>query len=309
MRQDFETNILQKTETELERISKDYAFYSAEERLLAVQELERRNGISDVMQVKKQTLVDSLEETEEKKRYAPKVTLKNLVLSKGNYVTPIIIYFNIFVFLLMLLSGASSFSPEINDFMALGGNVGVLSLNGQYWRLFTSTFLHLGLLHLLFNMYALLVVGASLEKHLGAKLFFYIYLVTGIFGSIVSATFNVNILSVGASGAIFGVYGVILIMLLTKDFKVETVTKGNFLLSVVLFILYNIFYGLTTSGIDNAAHIGGLASGLIIGLFCHLTIRGQIKRKLVMLLLAVLFIVIPIIVSKLLLIPSIEDML
>lgn len=150
-------------------------------------------------------------------------------------------------------------------------------MHGQFWRLLTSIFLHAGIIHLVANLYALLFVGAVLEKAIGKNKFLLAYIVTGVFASLSSLIFHDNIVSVGASGAIFGLFGVLLALLHFKEFNVTDISKKNLLLSVGLFIFYNIIYGFNKPGIDNAAHIGGLLSGFIIGLSYYLIIKEKLK--------------------------------
>lgn len=183
---------------------------------------------------------------------------------EGYYITPILININLALFITMSLSGVNIFLPENNELLAWGANFRVLTLDGQWWRLFTSCFLHIGIVHLLLNMYALLYIGLILEPYLGKARFLTAYLITGIAASVTSLWWNELTISAGASGAIFGMYGVTLALLTTN--LLDKSVKKAFLASIAVFVGYNILNGLKpNSGIDNAAHIGGLLSGLIIG--------------------------------------------
>ena len=121
----------------------------------------------------------------------------------------------------------------------------------------TNCFLHIGILHLAFKMYALIFIGVLLEPYLGKLRFAVAYLLTGVFASVASLYWHDHTVSAGASGAIFGMYGVFLAML-TTNLIPKSVRKG-LLASIGLFVAYNLLYGLKGWGIDaNAAHIGGL---------------------------------------------------
>jgi rhomboid protease GluP len=126
-------------------------------------------------------------------------------------------------------------------------------------------FLHGGLFHLLLNMYALLHVGGLLESKFGKNRYLFTYIATGLFASIASISFNDNIVSIGASGAIFGMYGLFLSLLILKVLDIPKESRNNLISSILFFVGYNLFYGFTREGIDNAAHIGGLISGFVIG--------------------------------------------
>ncbi len=182
--------------------------------------------------------------------------------TNGYFITPIIINLNIAVFILMILSGVNAFFPDSESLIQWGANFRPITLEGEWWRLITSCFLHIGVFHLLMNMYALLYIGLLLEPHLGRARFLGAYLLTGIFASITSLWWHDLTISAGASGAIFGMYGVFLAMLTTNF--IEKSARKALLTSIAVFIGYNLLNGLK-GGIDNAAHIGGLISGLIIG--------------------------------------------
>lgn len=182
--------------------------------------------------------------------------------TKGFVVTPIIVVLNILVFTIMAINGVNLLMPSNESLLLWGANFRPLTIQGEWWRLFTSIFLHIGILHLFMNMYALLYIGMLLEPYLGTGRFLFAYLITGISGSIASIYWNDLIISAGASGAIFGMYGVFLALLTTRF--IEESARKSLLISIGIFVLYNLANGLK-GGIDNAAHIGGLLSGLIIG--------------------------------------------
>lgn len=182
--------------------------------------------------------------------------------SKGYFITPILVNLNILIFILMAIKGVDILMPNNESLLNWGANFRPLTLEGQWWRLITCTFLHIGIMHLLLNMYALIYIGLLLEPYLGKRKFISAYLLTGLTASIASLWWHDNTISAGASGAIFGMYGVFL-ALLTTDFIEKTARKA-LLTSIGIFVAYNLVYGLK-GGIDNAAHIGGLIGGLVIG--------------------------------------------
>jgi rhomboid protease GluP len=183
--------------------------------------------------------------------------------SAGFFVTPILIDLNILIFLVMLCTGVSFFEPSAISMLRWGANATVATPNGQWWRLITNCFIHFGFIHLLMNMYALVFVGLFLEPFLGKAKFITAYLLTGIIASLASLWWHDHTVSAGASGAIFGMYGVFL-SLLSTNFIERGMRKG-LLINIGIFVVYNLIYGGFKGGIDNAAHIGGLISGLLMG--------------------------------------------
>jgi rhomboid protease GluP len=191
--------------------------------------------------------------------------LQELVVPKeGYFVTPIIMHLNIAVFGLMVCAGLGFMTFSAVDALRWGGNFRPYTTAGEWWRLVTSMFLHGGVVHLVANMIGLVFVSVFLEPLLGKGRFVLAYLLTGLVGSLASISWYPATVSVGASGAIFGLYGVFLALLLTRMFPREL--NKSFLISTSLFVGYNLLMGLQ-GGIDNAAHIGGLVSGLLVG-FC-----------------------------------------
>lgn len=188
--------------------------------------------------------------------------LSLFIPSKGFFITPIILKLNILVFIVMILSGVHLLMPTGESLVAWGANFRPVTLDGQWWRLLSSVFIHIGVLHLLLNMYALIYIGLLLEPYLGKSRFLSAYLLTGIAGSVTSLYWHELTISAGASGAIFGMYGVFVAMLTTN--LIDKSARKHLLISMGVFIFYNLVNGMK-AGIDNAAHLGGLVSGLIIG--------------------------------------------
>ncbi len=191
----------------------------------------------------------------------PQSTSLPLPLHKP-FFTYILLGLIIIVFIAMTLAGGSQ-STEV--LITFGANVGILIMRGETWRLFTSMFLHIGLMHLLFNAYALFIFGLEMERLYGPDRFITIYILSGLFGSLASfALRGPQVLSAGASGAIFGVIGMNLAF-----FLLHRETFGSFgqqrMMNTVIIIVINLVLGFTASGIDNNAHIGGLIAGFLLG--------------------------------------------
>ena len=135
---------------------------------------------------------------------------------------------------------------------------------GEYWRLWTVTLVHANLLHLAFNMYALWLVGPIVERFYGAVVYLVMYLLCAAAGSIASFVFGPDVPSVGASGAIFGLFGVLLAASRVHDPIVDRRTRG-LLVQIGPLILINLVFGFVSGFVDNAAHIGGLLAGIWLG--------------------------------------------
>jgi len=202
--------------------------------------------------------------------------LQILVPKQGFYATPIIIWVNIVIFIAMVYAGLGFLDFSAKDLLKWGGNYAPYISQGQWWRLFTSTFLHTGFMHLLLNMYGLLFVGLFLEPMLGRSRFAICYCATGIVASFVSYRIHPNLVGAGASGAIFGMYGIFLSFLFTRVFPLAA--KKAFLMSTLIFVGYNLVMGLE-GNVDNAAHIGGLISGFLIGLLLNKTVKMEREER------------------------------
>lgn len=209
--------------------------------------------------------------------------------TQGFFVTPILIDLNILVFILMAFSGVNILLPDTESLIAWGANFKPLTLGGEWWRLITNCFLHIGIIHLLMNMYALVYIGLLLEPHLGRARFITAYLLTCITASITSLWWHDITISAGASGAVFGMYGVFL-ALLTTNF-IEKTARKTLLTSIGIFVGYNLLYGMK-GGIDNAAHIGGLIGGLVIGYAMIPSLKKPQENKLKFATIALLSIII-----------------
>jgi rhomboid protease GluP len=199
---------------------------------------------------------------------------KALNLSGSNlYVTYAIIAINFIIFGLMVLDGAGFL--DVNGYVHLkwGSNYGPLTTSGDWWRLISCIFIHFGIIHVAMNMYCLYTVGIYLEPLLGKVKYTLAYLCTGVCASLVSLWWHSEPAnSAGASGAVFGMYGVFLALLVSNI--IPKSVRDAQLKSIGIFVAYNLLYGMK-SGVDNAAHVGGLISGFGFGYLLGLVIKAE----------------------------------
>ncbi len=198
-------------------------------------------------------------------RQAPSRRLSRALLPRPTVVTPAIIGLCVAVFFIDSATG--------RRIATLGMSQPYLVYRtGEWWRILTAIFLHAGLLHLLFNMYALYITGSILEEAWGSLRLLAAFMVTGVFASLVSATTPVFFHSavqltktpgsVGASGAIFGLFGALGVAMFRR--RHSPWARSN-LAQIGLIVAVNLAIGFMVPGIDNLAHLGGLVSGSIIG--------------------------------------------
>lgn len=195
----------------------------------------------------------------------------------GYFITPIIVNINILIFIIMVANGVDFFAPTSEDMVNWGANFRPITLEGEWWRLLASCFLHIGVFHLFMNMFALIYIGLLLEPHLGKMRFLSAYLLAGLMASVTSLWWHELTVSAGASGAIFGMYGLFLVLLTTDLF--EKNARKALLTSIVIFVGYNLLSGMN-AGIDNAAHIGGLIAGIVIGFVYTLSLDEEDNKIL-----------------------------
>jgi len=179
-------------------------------------------------------------------------------------VTKILIGLNAMVFVVMVLRGVSPFLPSPQQAIAFGADFGPLTLNGQWSRLVTSMFVHFGIVHIGLNMWCLWNLGRAAEQLMGRASYLLAYFVSGIFSSIASVYWHPMGASAGASGAIFGMAGVLVSYVYLKKTPSHLQINSRMLGSLGTFIAYNLAFG-ALPGISNAAHIGGLVMGLAVG--------------------------------------------
>jgi len=173
-----------------------------------------------------------------------------------------------------------------DDFLVLlftGANFNPLTMGGQPWRLLSSMFMHANAIHLLVNMVALYNIGSVLEQKIGSTRVFVIYMIAGIAGGLASLVFNVFLASVGASGAIFGIYGYLLLSEIVEHYH-DREALQSILISFAIFLAVTYLLAVQAN-VDNAAHAGGFAAGLAVAAWHAVT-----RRRSLLLLFIILFI-------------------
>jgi rhomboid protease GluP len=185
---------------------------------------------------------------------------------KESKVTMFLIAANILIYIItayytIKLRGGSIFNSDLYVLVLMGAKFNPAIAEGEYYRLFTCMFLHGGIMHLGFNMYALNAIGPLVEKVYGRVKYAAIYIFAGLCSSMLSYMFS-DAISVGASGAIFGLLGAVLIM----GFNMRNSIGKHFLNNILQVIAINIFIGLTIPNIDNFGHMGGLIGGLAVSM-------------------------------------------
>ncbi|MFC2948171.1 rhomboid family intramembrane serine protease [Virgibacillus sediminis] len=181
--------------------------------------------------------------------------------------TYLLLSINIIIYMIMEYYGDTT---SIDDLVKFGAKYNPAIIEGEWWRILTSMFLHIGFLHLLMNMLAVYYIGSLTEKIYGSFRFLIIYILAGIGGGLASFAFTVNV-SAGASGALFGLFGALLFFgLVHKRIFFQTIG-----MNIIILVGINIVFGLAVPQIDNGAHIGGLVAGFIAAGIVHLPRRGN----------------------------------
>lgn len=208
---------------------------------------------------------------------------------KDDYIADVLGFFNPFggtpgiavlslaiiaVFLWSAFYGLNIAAPSADKLLELGGVRRAEVLQGEYWRLFSAVFIHGGILHLFYNVFALVLSGLFLEKILKPFLFILLFVLTGVAGSVASVYWYENMVSVGASGGIFGLYGIMIVFALLDIFE-QGERPIAFWLAVVLGGV-SLVIGIYTNA-DNAAHVGGLIAGFLLGGLTFLLYKDRIK--------------------------------
>jgi rhomboid protease GluP len=192
----------------------------------------------------------------------------------------------------MVALGIQALGGRAEEYLRFGANFAPLTTGGEWRRLFTCTFIHFGIVHLAFNMWALWDSGRLTERLFGNAWFAALYVFAGLCGSSASMFWNQEVISGGASGAVFGVFGALLAYMTVERGSIPPATLNHLRVSTSIFVVYSLFYGFVQSGIDNAAHVGGLAGGFIMGLVLARPLdetgrgRGRLRRLALAVLLA-----------------------
>lgn len=187
---------------------------------------------------------------------------------------------NALVFAVMVFRGVSFFLPTPREAIAFGADFGPLTLNGQWWRLVTSMFVHFGIIHIGLNMWCLWNLGRAAEILMGRFSYLVAYFASGIFGSIASVYWHPLAAGAGASGAIFGMAGVLVVFVYLKKTPSHLQINKKMLSSLGTFIFYNLVIGASIPGISNAAHVGGLVMGAVVGGFLPAASASESSRRL-----------------------------
>ena len=225
----------------------------------------KEEGFELISKLTKEIEEKNIKEGQEREKY-----MKN----NKPIITYILIFINIVMFVLMYMLGNGS--ENTNTLIDFGANYILLTKAGEYYRLITSGFLHIGLIHLLLNMYSLYIVGTQVEYFYGKVKYIIIYLFSLIMGSLFTvALSSVNTVSAGASGAIFGLLGSILYF----GVKYRGYIGNSLVNQIVPVVVLNLIIGFTTPGIGNAAHIGGLVGGYLISMAVGIGIDKKEQRS------------------------------
>jgi len=176
-----------------------------------------------------------------------------------------IIILNIVIYVISALLSGSFIDMDMETLVHMGALFGPFTvLDEQWWRLFTAMFLHGGMTHLLMNMFSLYLIGRGAEMYFDTKSYVSIYLFSGLIGGLVSLYVHPVSVGVGASGAIFGIFGALAGFFLAHRDKIATHSKA-FMKDFAIIIGINLVIGLSIESVDVSAHIGGLVVGLVGG--------------------------------------------
>ena len=235
----------------------------------SLNEIKKNSALQEIFPNLKDELIDSKdgldliinvtndinEKTEkENKLFAKVFSPKKIIFTK------LIILACIVMYIVVGIKDGNFLSFSATTLAMLGGNNLMLVQNGEVWRLLTSAFLHAGLIHLLVNMYSLAILGTQVETFIGKWKFLFIYLISAISGNLLSLVFSAsNVISVGASGALFGLMGSLLYFGYHYRLYLSEAIRNQ----IIPIIILNLLIGFTISGIDNVAHIGGLIGGYL----------------------------------------------
>ncbi|SFD33341.1 rhomboid family intramembrane serine protease [Clostridium uliginosum] len=191
---------------------------------------------------------------------------------KNKLSTLILIVINIIIFIITAILSKNIFSIDINVLIKFGAKYNEFIYQGEIWRLLTCAFLHGGIVHIAFNMYALYILGPQVEKIYGIKSYLTIYFIACITSSLLGLLINKYTISVGASGGIFGLLGAILVFGIRERHKIE---KG-YISNLIGLIVFNLMIGLRVANIDNLGHIGGFIGGVISSYLILIICKGKI---------------------------------
>lgn len=190
------------------------------------------------------------------------------LFNRSNPFTMIFIGINVGIFVLMSLAGGFAMtSVDHSVLLGFGAKQNqLIAEQHQYWRMITSIFIHIGVIHLVLNNYALWIIGQEIERIYGSARFVVLYLGTGIVGSIGSYVFNPQATSAGASGSIFGLFGVMAVFAFRYRKEIPEFLSRDIKRRIIPVIAINLIFGFSVKIVDNAAHVGGLLSGIALAM-------------------------------------------
>jgi rhomboid protease GluP len=200
-------------------------------------------------------------------------------LTPKAWVAYAIIFANVAVFAVMVAAGAGFMEPSTDALLRFGADYAPRTTGGEWWRLITNIFVHVGIIHLAFNMAVLAQIGPVVERLMGNLAFVVVYVLAGVLGSLASISWNAGIVSAGASGAIFGCYGIFLAVLLRDRGAIPPAVRKKLFTGAAVFIIYNLGFAATQSNIDQLAHVGGLAGGFLLGLVVALPLTPESRPR------------------------------
>ncbi len=202
--------------------------------------------------------------------------MRKLFSKETPFITVFLIALNILVYLYLEFLG----STEQTSFMIVYGAVyaPLVWEEGEYYRLLTSIFMHFGITHLANNMLMLFVIGERLERVLGKVRYLLLYLFSGVGANVISllssmANYDINV-SAGASGAIFGIIGALFVIIAKNHGRLEDLS----LRQMAFMIILSLYFGFSSSGVDNAAHVGGLLLGMLLTLLIYRRPKVSFRR-------------------------------
>lgn len=228
--------------------------------------LVNEDDFKTIMQITNDINVKTMEETEKREK---------VMNNKKPILTYVLIIINVVVFALMYVYGNGS--EDIETLKKFGANYIPLVKSGEYIRLITSAFVHIGIIHLLSNMYALYVIGRQVEQLYGKVKYILIYFISAIMGSLFTVVFSSsNTVAAGASGAIFGLLGALLYF----GYSYRGYIGNSIINQVLPAILLNLAIGFSSPNIGNSAHIGGLIGGYLISMALGIDTDNDNKSKI-----------------------------
>ena len=230
--------------------------------------IEANDGLDLIINVTN----DINEKTEkENKLFAKVFSPKKIIFTK------LIILACVVMYIILGINNGNFLTFNATSLAIFGGNNLLLVQNGEVWRLLTSAFLHVGLIHLVVNMYSLAIIGTQVETFIGKWKFLFIYFISAIGGNLLSLVFSqANVVSVGASGALFGLMGALLYFGYHYRLYLSEAIRNQ----IIPIILINLLIGFIVPGIDNVAHIGGLIGGYLASMAFGIENKSE-KRDMI----------------------------